>query len=189
MSLLQKIKYPRILLFIVVLILTYFLFTGNEFILIKELLLSLGYFGAFIAGIMFVYGFTSPIATGILIVLASSLNIWIAGFIAGFGAVLGDLIIFRFIRSSFKEELDLLKQERIFIRVRDLIPEKFRKSKLKEYLILIFAGFLIASPLPDEFGVSLLAMSETVSEWKFMILSYILNTFGIFVILGIGSLF
>jgi len=188
MSLLQKIKYPRILLFIVVLILTYFLFTGKEFLLIKELLLSLSYFSAFIAGIMFVYGFTSPIATGILIVLASSLNIWLAGFIAGFGAVLGDLIIFRFIRNSFKDELNLLKQEKIIVKVKNLIPEKFRKSKFKEYLVLVFAGFLIASPLPDEFGVSLLAMSETVSELKFAILSYILNTLGIFVILGIGAL-
>jgi hypothetical protein len=188
MSFLSKIKYPRILLFIVILVLTYFLFTGNEFVLVKELLLSLGYFGAFVAGIMFVYGFTSPLATGILIVLASSLNIWVAGFIAGFGAVLGDLIIFRFIRSSFNSELELLKQEKIIIKIKDLIPERFRKSKLKEYLVLIFAGFIIASPLPDEFGVSLLAMSKNVSELTFVILSYILNTIGIFIILGIGAL-
>lgn len=60
-------------------------------------------------------------------------------------------------------------------------------NPLKKYLIVILAGFIIASPLPDEIGVSLLASSGIISMKKFSVISYVLNTLGIFAILFIGS--
>jgi len=53
--------------------------------------------------------------------------------------------------------------------------------------VAIFAGFVIASPLPDEIGVSLLAGTTKISTRTFAILSYFLNTAGIFIVLLAGK--
>ena len=102
--------------------------------------------------------------------------------IAGFGALIADLVIFKFIRSSFKEEVDKLSQEKIVQNINNHVP-----NSLKRYLLPVFAGFIIASPLPDEIGVTLLAAVKPISIKIFSILSYVLNTAGIFVILIIGN--
>ena len=49
------------------------------------------------------------------------------------------------------------------------------------------AGFIIASPLPDEIGVTMIAASKSISAKVFSVISYVLNTAGIFVILMIGG--
>src|SRR3989338_8116188 len=66
---------------------------------------GLGYLGAFIAGILFVSTFTVATGTIILLVLAEQLSAVEMGIIAGLGAVVGDLTIFRFIKNSLVQEL------------------------------------------------------------------------------------
>ncbi len=92
------------------------------------------------------------------------------------------LIIFKFIRYSFADEIEKLSKEKAIKHFNNKIP-----NLLKKYFIPILACFIIASPLPDEIGVSLLAASQSISTNFFSILSYVLNTAGIFVILLIGS--
>jgi len=188
MSILKKIKYPKFLTLILIFILTYILFSGKSFEVFHSFIVSLGYVGAFISGLLFVFGFTAPIATAILLVLSSNLNIFIAGFLAGFGALLGDLIIFKFIRLSFKEEIDFFRNEKIYLKLKSFIPESIRKHKYVKYFMIGFAGLFIAAPLPDEIGISIIAMFRNISELTFILLSFVLNTIGIFIVLGIGSL-
>src|SRR3989344_5750951 len=52
---------------------------------------------------------------------------------------------------------------------------------------LVVGAILIASPLPDEIGVSLMGLSK-ISTIRFVILSFVLNATGIFLILS-ASLF
>ncbi|MDP3765383.1 MAG: hypothetical protein Q8R04_02625, partial [Nanoarchaeota archaeon] len=141
-----------------------------------------GYFGTFLAGMLFTYGFTAAPATAILLILAKEQNIILAGLIGGFGALIGDLIIFRFIRDSFADEFKKLSKEKFVQNINNKTP-----SLLKKYFAPVIAGFIIASPLPDVLGVSLLAASRTISMRMFSVISYLLNTAGIFIILGIGS--
>ncbi|MCX6711622.1 MAG: hypothetical protein NT139_01115, partial [Candidatus Woesearchaeota archaeon] len=101
----------------------------------------------------------------------------------GFGALIGDLMIFSFIRLSFKDEINRISKERIFLYINRKIPKVMRK-----YIIPIFAGFLIASPLPDEIGVALLASSRNISIRLFSIISYCLNTTGIFILLCLSKI-
>jgi len=181
-KILSKIKYPKLLFLIFTFVIAYLMFTGQEFSPFHNFLFNLGYFGTFLAGIFFTYGFTAAPATAILLILAGEQNILFAGFIAGFGALIGDLIIFKFIRYSFADEIEKISQEKAINHLNNKIP-----TLLKKYFVPILAGFIIASPLPDEIGVSLLAASRSISTKLFSALSYILNTAGIFVILLIGS--
>lgn len=152
---------------------------------IAEMLNSHGYIAIFIAGFLFAYGFTAPLAVGFFVSLAPQVNIFLAAALAGIGALLADLLIFKFIRTSFQDEFDKLKLTRMWKRIRDLFDNHLGE-RIKKYTLWTIAGFLIASPLPDEFGVSLISGFTTLNKKIFSAISYLLNTAGILVILALA---
>ncbi len=176
-------KYPKFLLLFITFVIAYLMLYGKTYQPLHNSISSLGYFGIFLAGGLFAYGFTAAPATAILLILAKEQNILLAGFIGGFGALVGDLIIFHFIRHSFEDEIEKLKNEKMVQFVYSKAPNIFRK-----YFVPALAGFIIASPLPDEIGVSLLAAISKISTKMFSIVSYALNTAGIFAILILGNM-
>lgn len=145
---------------------------------------NLGYIGAFIAGILFVNTFT--VATGALILHILTGQLWPIeiGIIAGLGAVVGDMLIFRFIKNNLTSELEA---------VYDKIDSKHHFVKLFHcryfhWTLPVVGAIIIASPLPDELGVTLLGISK-MKTYKFMLVSFLLNSFGIFSIVSASLLF
>jgi hypothetical protein len=59
-------------------------------------------------------------------------------------------------------------------------------EKLRKYLLWSFAGIIIASPVPDEFGVALVSSLTTINKKAFAILSLIANMSGILLMI-LGS--
>ena len=176
-------KYPKFLLFFITVMLSYIIFSSSASLPFRNNIISLGYTGTLLAGVLFAYSYTAAPATALFLILAKEQNILVSGLIGGLGALAGDLVIFSFITLSFKDEIRKLAHEKIVI----YLDQKF-PYKVKKYLIPIFAGFIIASPLPDELGVALLAISHHISMKIFALLSFALNTLGIFAILYIRSL-
>jgi len=134
---------------------------------------------------LFSFGFTTPFAIGYFIV-ASPSNIYLAAIVGGFGALISDLLIFKVIRFSFMEEFKRLEKTQAIKRVQVLLSNRFL-SKVKIYLLWAFAGFVIASPLPDELGVSMLAGLTKIKTSTLGIISFIMSSLGIFVMLLIGA--
>ena len=66
-----------------------------------------------------------------------------------------------------------------------LLIEKKLKHKLKVYLMYAIAGIIIASPLPDEAGIIMLAGLTKIKMHNLAILSFLFNTLGIIIILFI----
>lgn len=182
-KILSELKYPKFLFLILTFVIAYLIFQDRTSLPLHNTLLSLGYIGTFLAGIFFAYGFTAALATILLLILAKEQNIFLAGIIAGFGALVGDLLIFKFIRHSFTNEIKKLSKEKALTYLDNKIPKLFKK-----YFIAVLAAFIIASPLPDEIGVTLLASTTKISTKMFSVLSGILNTAGIFIILIIGNI-
>lgn len=178
----RNTRYPGIMLFLVSILIAYAIFKSREVLPLQELILSSGYIGVFIAGIFYTYGFTSPPATAVFLILAQERNIYLSALVGGIGALVGDLIIFGFLRYSVEEEIEKMSKEKLIRKLNNKIPHF-----LKKYAAPIFGMIAIASPLPDELGISLLALSKGISNRIFMAISYIANTAGIFVILLIGS--
>lgn len=181
-KILSKLKYPKLLLLLFIFVITYLIFSLRDFLFLHTFLFNLGYLGTFLAGVFFTYGFTAAPSTAILLILAREQNVLVAGLVAGLGALVGDLIIFKFIRYSFSDEIEKLSKTRVIKYINNKTP-----ILIKKYFIPVLACVVIASPLPDEIGVSLFAFSKSISTKFFSILSYILNTIGIFVILIIGN--
>ena len=55
--------------------------------------------------------------------------------------------------------------------------------RIKKYLIYSFAGLVIASPLPDELGITLMAGFSKIKPLKLFLISFTFNTLGIIVML------
>lgn len=183
---LLKTKYPKFLLLLLVYIITIVLFYNKKnFIPFHDLFSSLGYFGIFLGGIFYAYGFTAAPATAILLTLAKQHSFISAGIVGGVGALLSDVIIFLFIRHSFIDEIEKLKKEKIIIYIGKTIKKLL--GSFSNYLLPILASFLIASPLPTEIGVALLTTMKSLSVKKFLLIAYLLHTLGILIILLIGN--
>ena len=177
-KLLFRFPYPKLALFLICTILAYFIFTDA---LLESFLGNLGgfsYFGVFIAGILFSFGFTAPFSTGFLILMNPE-NVLLAAIIGGVGCLLGDMIIYKFVKVSFEKEFARLKRERPFRFMRKEV-HKFVNPKLWHYFLFALAGFFFASPLiPDEAAVTILAGLSKMSVTKIAIISFVCNTLGI----------
>jgi hypothetical protein len=178
---LSNLRYPKLLGLACTILLAYFIFSNAAVQGYVSHLNNWGYFGAFFAGILFTFGFTSPISAGMFLVLNPE-NIWLAGILGGFGAMLGDIFIFQFVRFSFMDEFKRLKKTKILRQTSSLI-DNFLGPKIKVYLMYAFAGIIIASPLPDEAGVLILAGITKIKIGILAILGFILNTLGILLLL------
>ena len=171
-------KYKNLTFLFISLIFAFFLGRHEPF---HQFLLNLGgygYIGGFIGGMLFVSTF--GVATGIviLLVLAEKLNIFALGIIAGSGGVLGDFLLFRFVRDRLIDEVgpiyDSMDHNHHLVKI--LHTKHFR------WLFPVFGAIIIASPLPDEVGVSLLGISKMKNK-NFLILSFFLNATGIILVL------
>lgn len=183
LRIIYNFKYPKLAGLILAAIAAYFVFSRPEVGSFMAHLGSLGYLGVFIAGLLFTFGFTTPFAIGFFITLNPE-NILLAGILGGIGAMLGDLFIFKFIRFSFMDEFKRLEHTKLISSVSSLIEDTFGK-KLKAYILYLFAGIIIASPLPDEAGVIMLAGLTKIKTWALAIISFIFNTIGIIILLSL----
>jgi hypothetical protein len=181
MKRLFKFKYPKILSLIIIVFFTYILFQNSSVNSFVSNLGALSYLGVFIAGILFSFGFTTPIAIGFFITLNPS-NLFLVGVIGGLGALISDLFIYKIIKLSFMDEFRELEKAVLFKEGYYLINKTIR-GKIKLYLTYAFAGIIIASPLPDEIGVGMLAGLTKIKPNILAIISFIFNTIGILIIL------
>lgn len=137
-----------------------------------------GYIGAVITGIFFVMTFTAAPALVVLYYLSESLNPLELALLAGFGTVLGDSLIFIFLKDKVFEELEPI--------ITKLSQHPFWhvfKTPYFSWLTPVIGAIIIASPLPDELGITLLSATR-LKKWQFIILSFVLNSVGIYLIIA-----
>lgn len=135
------------------------------------------FIGSFIAGLFFTSIFTTApaiVALGEISQVGSLISV---AFFGACGAVIGDLIIFKFIRDRFSDHIMELVQHR----------KEGKRIKIKNNLHLFkwfsffVGGLIIASPLPDELGVSFFGFSKMNLKW-FIPTSFAFNLIGILLI-------
>lgn len=132
---------------------------------------------AFVAGMFFTSVFTTAPAVVALGEIAQSGSVLATAALGALGAVIGDLLIFWLVRDKLSDHIarhlkDSVGWARFMLLVR---ARPFR------WLSFFLGGLIIASPLPDEFGVSLMGFSKMDMRW-FIPLSYAFNFIGILAI-------
>jgi hypothetical protein len=174
-------KYPKLFLLIALIIIAYFIFSRPFITEFMELFNNLGHLGVFISGILTALGFTTPFGIGLLININPE-SILIAALIAGLGATIADLFIFKTIKFSFMDEFRRLEKTKAIKEIEKIVNNN-KHVLIRHYLLYIFAGLVLATPLPDELGVSMLAGLTTIKPLALAIISFILHTSAIFCIL------
>lgn len=147
-----------------------------------DLLESFGYFGVFLVGIFFVSTFTIAPSAALLMLMAKNFDPLTMALFGGIGAMFGDYLAMIFIRDHLMAELNpLLKTLHIYR------PINILHSRFFVWLTPVIGALIIASPLPDEVGLSLLGLSK-ISIKKFLLLAFVLNAAGIYLLaLAVGG--
>ena len=172
---------------------------------------AFGYFGALFSGLLYTFSLTMVPAAAILYKLGKTLNPVLIGVFGAAGSVVSDYFIFKFVKDKLLEELKLLTEEigdkiaygrsifknsifyRLFPFSNLLLSKNFRSTLVKmshsrmwRTMLAIAACAIIALPLPDELGVSLLGMIKFKTKY-FILVSYTFNFVGIVLISYLGA--
>ncbi len=142
---------------------------------------KLGYVGSFLAGIFFVSTFTVAPASIVLFKLTQVYNPLLIALSAGLGAVLGDYLIFRFLKDRIFEEI-----KPIFMKLGGTRLEHLIRTPYFAWFAPVLGAIIIASPFPDEIGVGLMGISK-LKNWQFLTISFLLNSLGILLIVTIAK--
>lgn len=138
-------------------------------------------FESFVVGIFFTSAFTIAPAAIFLAGLSQTISPWAVAFFGALGAMCGDLILFLFIRDRLSEDIKGLFPRRA---VRHFL-NSFHLGFWK-WLAPLLGALIIASPLPDELGVSLLGLSRTRVA-VLLPIAFVMNFLGVLVVAGVAS--
>jgi hypothetical protein len=135
-----------------------------------------------LTGLFFTSFFTTPLAIAMFANIAHQGNIFLIALLGGLGAVVGDSILFFFVRDRVVKDSAFLMSGPRWKRILRI----FKKRRFRRILPIVGA-IIIASPLPDELGLALLGVS-TLSRPQFFLLSFAMNSLGIFIILLVAQI-
>src|SRR4030042_2885569 len=90
-------KYQNLIFLIISIIIAYYVLKFEPIVSIIHNLGFLGYYAAFILGMLFTYALTAVPATAALYSLGQSLNPFLIALIGALGSVIADYFIFRFV--------------------------------------------------------------------------------------------
>ena len=144
-----------------------------------QFVLSLGdwkYLGIFAAGIFFTSIFTVAPSVVILSDFAQSVPLLTIAVIGGLGAAFGDYIIFRLVKDRIADDLEFLLLPSEKKRIARIVKTRFIR-----FFAPLIGALIIASPFPDEMGITVLGMSK-LSDKIFVPISFILNGAGILLV-------
>ena len=134
-------------------------------------------FGAFIAGMFFTSIFTTAPAIAAVGEVSIIHGIFYTALFGAIGSLLGDLIIFRFVRDRFSEHVsEIMTHQSVWRRFHLLFKRRFFR-----WFTFLVGGFILASPLPDELGIAVLGFSKMRVKY-FALLSFAFNFLGILAI-------
>lgn len=139
-------------------------------------------FSVFISGLFFTSAFTTAFAIAFFLELGDASSIFLISSVGALGSVIGDFILFYFIKDRFSDDVMFIigNSHRKFGNI--------FKTKLFRIFSPFVAGLIIASPLPDEIGVSLLGFGKA-KTLTFLLFSFFANFIGIMLIVGFGLMF
>ena len=143
---------------------------------------SMTIFSSLVAGVFFTSIFTIAPASVALAEIGQISSPSTVALFGALGAVVGDLIILYFIRDMFMEDMKGV----------------FKKRKLKKFLSFFHLGLwrwllpiigaaIIASPLPDELGLTIMGVSKIKTPYLLPIV-FVMNYFGVLLIIAVGKM-
>lgn len=179
----KNYKYKGLTLVFISILLTIFL---SKYNFLNDGLFNLRhipFIGSFLAGIFYVS--TSTAALGILMLsdLAKTAPPIEIAVLAGLGGAVADFVIFRFFKGDLISEVTPIYNKLGGKHLTGLMYHRYFRWSLP-----IIGAIIIASPFPDELGISLMGLTK-IKNYQFIVLSFILDATGVFLLVSAFSLF
>lgn len=137
---------------------------------------------SFISGVFFTSAFTLAPSAVALVHISSTAPTWLVVFWGALGAVFGDLLLFFFIRDRFARDISASLKPSLAKH----ILSSFHLGFLK-WLSPLLGALIIASPLPDEFGLMLLGISK-IRVMVLVPIAFVMNALGIYILIWFAGL-
>jgi len=175
---LRNYKYKNLTLVFISILLAIFLSRFNFFNQALFNLRHIPFLGSFLAGILYVS--TSTAALGILIIydLSKTLSPIELAIVVGLGASFADFAIFRFFKNGLLEEITP-----IYNRLGGKHISELMKHRYFRWSLPIIGAIIIASPFPDEIGISLMGLTK-IKNYQFILLCLALDISGVFLLIS-----
>jgi len=132
--------------------------------------------GSFLSGIFFTSAFTIAPSSIAIALLSKTTPILLLAFCGALGAVLGDMILFLFIRDRFADDL-----EAVLHHYHEKKLTRFFHHKFFRWLTPLVGALVIASPLPDELGITMMGVAK-IRTWNLVAISFTMNFLGILLV-------
>lgn len=172
----------RLFLFLISLAVGIFILRSPQ---LHEVITHLGnfaYIGIVIVGFFVVMTFTVIPSLAVLLTLSETVHPVLLSLLAGVGGMCGDYLLMRYFRSETDQLLaDKTLRNHLFLK-------RVVRSRIFHWIAPLIGAIIVASPFPDEIGVTLLGISKLETK-KFLPLVFVLDTVGIFLIITIGNIF
>lgn len=175
-------KFKNLTLTILSIILVIFLSRNPQFNNLIASVGNLGPLGAFIGGALFVCTFTISLGAIILFGLAKTISPLEIGIFAALGAVFTDFVIFHYVKNNLMDEIEELYEDISGHHLKVVVHSKFFG-----WFLPVLGALILASPLPDEIGVSLMGIAR-MNPLTFLLLSFVLNGIGIVIAVSLPNL-
>jgi hypothetical protein len=178
-------RYPNIIVFVLGLIFSLILYYTGGFAVFFDFLGSLKHFGLFFLGVCYSFSASAGFSSIAFIAIGNETNPLVVSFLGGVGAMVGDLLIFRFVKVGMMNELRFIAEKRLS--QTDLVKiRNFFGSGLTRFFGMFIGFLLIASPFPDELGVIILAFSGMRARRSAPVF-FFLNAIGIYLLALVGA--
>lgn len=182
MKWLRNYKYKNLTLVFLSIILTIFL---SKYDFLNQFLFKTRYIpfaGSFVAG--FLYVSSSTAALGILMItdLSKKISPIEIAILAGLGGAVADFVIFRFFKNNLLKEITP-----IYNKLGGQRLTKIMHHGMLKWSLPIIGAIIIASPFPDEIGISLMGISK-IKNYQFILLCLVLDIAGVFLLASALSL-
>jgi hypothetical protein len=141
------------------------------------------FLGSFIAGLFFTSAFTIAPASVAIAKLAATVPPFTLAFFAALGAMVGDLLIFLFIRDSLVDDIKALIDIPEYRKIRHVF-----RMRIFRWVVPLVGALIIVSPLPDEIGLAMMGFSR-VKTSVMMPITFVLNFIAVLLIIGLVNIF
>lgn len=139
-----------------------------------------GWLTALLGGAFFTSAFTvAPAIAALTESARSGLHPLMVAAVGALGSVFGDFIIFHLVRDRFSESFGWLTKFPRSLRLRVMF-----RPPLARWSLFLIGALIIASPFPDELGLTLMGLSKVKNRY-FLVVSYVCNFVGIWALASV----
>ncbi len=179
------IRYGNLVLVIIGIIASIWLIYNPEILISLTVKEEFGYLSAFILGLIYPTGVTTAASIVGFYIIGNTLNPYLLAIVGSIGAIITDFLIFHFIRHKLLDYFDKFANKFSKISI-NIWRYKVNNHKYLKHLVPLFAGFLIASPIPTEIAIGIFAAIKFKMKW-FLLYAFLFHALSIFVIVQLGA--